>query len=273
MAQPEFDSSHYTMNRGVSPLVATAIHAGSRFRFNLSDYCALTHLERLREEDPYTDHLVSVTDNQVIAHHSRFEFDINRSRTKAIYRKPEDAWGLKVWKDELPEALAEESLTHYDMFYNDLKEMLTGIHQRHNCFVVYDIHTYNVKREGPECPEADPMLNPEINIGTGNMNRKKFAPVVDALATAMEGYDYNNRRLDVRENVKFQGGHFMRWIHDNFPNKVCVISIEFKKFFMDEWTGEPDLKQVEEVKKLLETTVEPVLAALAEINKTEELQV
>ena len=31
---------------------------------------------------------------------SRFETDLNRPREKAVY-PPEDAWGLKVWKDTL----------------------------------------------------------------------------------------------------------------------------------------------------------------------------
>jgi hypothetical protein len=49
--------------------------------------------------------------------------------------------------------------------------------------------------------------------------------------------------LDVRENVKFFGGQFPRWIHDNFPETVCALAIEVKKFFMNEWTGELDLRQ------------------------------
>ena len=27
-------------------------------------------------------------------------------------------------------------------------------------------------------------------------------------------------------------------IHERYPEKACVIAIEFKKIFMDEWTGE-----------------------------------
>ena len=46
------------------------------------------------------------------------------------------------------------------------------------------------------------------------------------------------RRLDVRENIKFRGGAFTRWVHETFPETGCSLAIEFKKFFMDEWTGE-----------------------------------
>jgi hypothetical protein len=51
------------------------------------------------------------------------------------------------------------------------------------------------------------------------------------------------RQLDVRENVKFFGGQLPRWIHEKFPNSVCTLAIEVKKFFMHEWTNELDQVQ------------------------------
>lgn len=263
------DKPYHTIHRGSSPLVATSIHAGKNLRQNLLDICALSEAERLYEEDPYTDYWVPITDNQVYAHHSRFEIDLNRSRDKTIYKKPADAWGLKVWKEELSEKLVNESLSHYDEFYSDVKNMLTEIQKKHDCFVLFDIHSYNHKREGPDGPDADPEKNPEIIIGTGNMNRTKWAPVVEAMKRTIESYNYNGRKLDVRENVKFSGGNFMRWIHNTFPDKACAISIEVKKFYMNEWTGEPDRQQLEEIKKVLKTTIKPVLKALAQVAQTQ----
>jgi N-formylglutamate deformylase len=265
MNQTTTDNDFYTINRGDSPLVATAIHSGHGIRENISNLFALAAEERLREEDPFTDHWVAIADNQIIGHNSRFEMDLNRSPDKAIYRQPEDAWGLQVWKDELPDELAKESISRYDAFYADVKQMLTDIQKKHGCFVVYDLHTYNHKREGANGPAADPEQNPEVNIGTGNMNRKKWAPVVDALMHSLQSYDYQGRHLDVRENVKFEGGYFMRWIHDTFGDSACVMSIEFKKFFMDEWTGEPDKPQLEEIRKALAQSTAPVLEAFARV--------
>jgi hypothetical protein len=43
--------------------------------------------------------------------------------------------------------------------------------------------------------------------------------------------------------VNFVGGHLPRWIHENFASSVCVLAIEVKKFFMNEWTGELDANQ------------------------------
>jgi len=61
--------------------------------------------------------------------------------------------------------------------------------------------------------------------------------LVDRLIEGLRGADYLGRHLDVRENVKFRGGQFSRWIHETFPGSACSLAIEFKKIFMDEWTG------------------------------------
>ncbi|WP_162054047.1 N-formylglutamate amidohydrolase [Pontibacter pamirensis] len=265
MNKPTESNAYYTIKSGNSPLVATAIHSGHDVRQNISNLFALAAEERLREEDPFTDAWVVITDNQIIGHNSRFELDLNRSPEQAIYRRPEDAWGLNVWKEDFPEELARESMSRYDQFYADVKQMLTKIQEQHGCFVVYDLHTYNHKREGANGPAANPEENPEVNIGTGNMDREKWAPVIDAFVHSLSVYDYEGRHLDVRENVKFKGGYFMRWIHDTFGDKACVMSVEFKKFFMDEWTGEPDEAQVQEIRKALEHTTKPVLEALAKV--------
>jgi len=64
--------------------------------------------------------------------------------------------------------------------------------------------------------------------------------VVDRFIADLRACDFLGRRLDVRENVKFQGGHFSRWVHQTYPESGCALAIEFKKFFMDEWTGVVD---------------------------------
>ena len=44
--------------------------------------------------------------------------------------------------------------------------------------------------------------------------------------------------LDARENVVFEGRNLAWWVHDRYPRVGCVLALEFKKTFMDEWTGE-----------------------------------
>ena len=72
------------------------------------------------------------------------------------------------------------------------------------------------------------------------------------------------KRLDVRENIRFAGpGHFARWVQMEFPKDVCVISIEVKKFYMDEWTGEIDLKILHDVRAAIASTLPALLDLLA----------
>jgi hypothetical protein len=46
-----------------------------------------------------------------------------------------------------------------------------------------------------------------------------------------------------------------RWINENFDGKACSIALEFKKFFMDEWSGELDQKIHDRIASALGSTV------------------
>jgi hypothetical protein len=86
-------------------------------------------------------------------------------------------------------------------------------------------------------------MNPEINLGTGTMDRCRWTPIVERWLAEMQKVDYFGRQLDVRENVRFFGGQLPAWIHEAFPQTVCALAIEVKKFFTNEWTGELDTVQ------------------------------
>ncbi len=250
------------IERGAGPLVATAVHDGHAARPEVEALFKLEGAGRLREEDPFTGRWTSLAPTRVIGRRTRFEVDLNRPREKSVYRRPEDAWGLDVWKQDLPADVADRSLAQYDSFYAEMRALLRDVQDRHGHFVVYDLHTYNHRREGPNGPEANAEENPQVNIGTGTMDRNKWGPVVDALIDALRAFDFPGGRLDVRENVKFRGGNWPRWIHETFPDTGVAIAIEFKKFFMDEWSGEPQPGQVEAIEAALHSTVGPVLERL-----------
>jgi hypothetical protein len=72
------------------------------------------------------------------------------------------------------------------------------------------------------------------------MDRERWGRIVDRFISELRRFDFPGGPLDVRENVKFRGGQFSRWIHETFPRTGCALAVEFKKFFMDEWTGVPD---------------------------------
>lgn len=252
----------WTHELGDGPLVAVALHDGHAVRDEVGERLALGDADRLREEDPHTGDWTRVAATRIIGLRSRFEVDLNRPRASACYRTPEDAWGLKVWKGALPETVATRSLAAYDAFYDNARQILSTIEEQHGCFVVFDLHTYNHRRGGPTAPPADPVENPQVNIGTGTMDRTRWGSLVDRFVDDLGGHPFPGGSLDVRENVKFQGGQFSRWVHETFPHTGCSIAIEFKKFFMDEWTGAPDVAIVNAIPDALRATVTGVLEEL-----------
>lgn len=245
-----------------SPVVAAAIHDGHEVRDEIAALLALGEEERLREEDPYTAVWTAIAPTRILALRSRFEVDLNRPREQAVYLKPSQAWGLHVWKSAPGSETLARSRAEYDAFYVAVKDTLCALRRRFDRIVVYDLHSYNHRRDGASAPPADAHENPEVNVGTGTMDRACWGPVVDRFIEELEAVDFLGRRLDVRENVKFRGGHFSRWIHEAFPGSACSLAIEFKKFFMDEWTGEPRAREIEAIREALAATVPGVVAAL-----------
>ena len=249
-----------------SPIIVAAVHDGHNIREELAEYVTLSDNSRLREEDPYTGKWLPISKNTITTETSRFEVDLNRPREKAVYLKPDDSWGLKVWKEEIPDDIYKRSLKKYSEFYSQLEKEIKN-HLKHNkIIVVYDIHSYNYKRDGANKPPEADEQNPEINLGTGTLNRERWAPIVDRFIDETKKYNFMGRTLDIRENIKFRGGYFTRWIHENFTNSVCSLSIEFRKFFMDEWTGEPYNEVIEEIKALLQFTKLGVLEEITKMN-------
>ena len=94
------------------------------------------------------------------------------------------------------------------------------------------------------------------------MDRDRWGPVVDCFLESLRSFDFPGGKLDVRENVKFFGGNWPRWIHENFPDSGMAIAIEFKKFFMDERTGVPNEQLVASIGEALRCTTSPVLETL-----------
>ena len=255
----------WELQTGNEPLVATAIHNGHAVRPEIASLLALSEQDRLREEDPYTGEWTVVAGTRVIGLHSRFEVDLNRPPERAVYQTPADAWGLNVWKSPLPVEIASRSLAQHTAFFSEMQRLFTDMSRRFGKFVVFDLHSYNHRRQGPNLPPADLEQNPEVNIGTFTMNRQQWAPVVNRFVTDLQAFDFLGRHLDVRENIKFGGGYFADWAHMNFPNSACVLAIEFKKFFMDEWTGQANYQQLNMIRRALEATKAGVLEGLKKL--------
>lgn len=247
-------------------IVATSVHAGHDIRADLQQVMILDEADRVREEDPFTDEIAAAVPSRAITHPSRFEVDLNRPRREAVYRAPEDAWGLTIWRDEvLPDDLFRASLQTWDTFYTALAERLDAVAER-GPFVLLDVHSYNHRRPGPDQPAEAVADNPEVNLGTGSVDPSRFGGLVDRFARDLADPELGCGPVDVRENVKFEGRQLAWWVHDRYPRTGCVLALEFKKTFMDEWTGVPDRDAIACARTNLAATLPGLAGELAALS-------
>ncbi len=227
-------------------LIAAAVHNGHDLRPDLAALTAVDDATRLREEDPHTGRIAARFANSVVVHRSRFEVDLNRDRHEAVYTTPEDTWGLDAWRRNLSEDEISTSLASYDRFYADLAQVLDRLVAGHGGFVLYDIHSYNHRRLGPDAPPDPGEESPVVNLGTGSLP-EKWKPVADTLIESLRSNTFDGAHLDARENVRFEGRQVARWVHENYGDVGCALAIELKKVFIDEWTGELDLERMSQL--------------------------
>jgi hypothetical protein len=249
------------------PIITAAIHDGHKIRSELQDYIYINEKDRLREEDPFTGRWLSISQNRITTEYSRFEVDLNRPAEKAVYLTPEDSWGLQVWKTRLPQEIYKKSLEKHTEFYQTLENIIERLLVSNDKIVVYDLHSYNYRRNGPDKPPEPDELNPEINLGTGTLDREKWSSIIDRFIGDVRGYDFMGRKLDIRENIKFKGGYFPKRLHQKYPENICCLSIEFRKFFMDEWTGTAFNEIIGAIEKLLMYTVSGTLDEIKKLGE------
>jgi N-formylglutamate deformylase len=241
------------------PLVATAVHNGHEVRADVAKLLALDEEIRLREEDPFTDFFATAFETSVVVFRSRFEVDLNRSRQEAIYDNADEAWNLEVWENPLPAVVKDESLRLYDQFFADLETLLDDVVATHGGFVLYDLHSYNHRRQGSDSEPASPETNPLVNLGTGSLP-EAWRGVVNTFLDVIRTHEVAGESIDARENVKFRGRQVASWVHENYGEVACALAIELKKVWMDEWTGEVDVGKQAALRDALMATVEPVTA-------------
>ncbi|MBA3564032.1 MAG: N-formylglutamate amidohydrolase [Gammaproteobacteria bacterium] len=243
------------------PVLATAIHNGHELRPEVRELHLLDDATRLREEDPFTDTWAALGDISVIVHRSRFEMDLNRDLEHAIYLEPADAWGLDLWKRSPPQEVVRTSRDQYRAYYEMVRGLLEAMSSRWERIVILDFHSYNHRRNGKHASAEPQAQNPDINVGTHDMDRPRWGYLVDAFIEELSDCVMNGRRLDVRPNVKFLGRQFPRWVDGQFP-RACAIAIEVKKIFMDEWTGKPDRSAIGELTEAFRKTISRLKAEL-----------
>ena len=240
----------FVIREGAGPVIATAIHAGHGLRDECAQLMALDDAGRLREEDPFTQLIAAVAPTQIVATQSRFQVDLNRKREAAVYLQPADAWGLDVWHTPPPAPVIAASLAEYDAFYAALERVARAKVAEFGAVVVLDVHSYNHRR-GETRAAADVAGNPEINVGTKSANRARWGNLIERFLRELS----ETGTFDVRENVKFTGGAMAQWINATFPQTGIALALEYKKTFMDEWTGVADVPHLERLARALAATL------------------
>lgn len=250
---------HWEITLGDGPVVATAIHDGHGVRDSLRRWLALGEDERLRDEDPLTGVLTTVGDVQLRVRTSRFEVDLNRPRGLAVYTDPATTWGLEVWNDDLPQSEVDRSVETYDHFYRTISTLMDSLIARWGCVLLLDIHSYNHRRDGPQVPPADQAGNPDIDLGVTTLDPSRFGNLAADLAQSLRGAPLRDGFPDVRENVRYEGGgHFPEWLYSRYGDRVCAISLEYKKIFMDEWTAKADIAMLDDLRAGLRQAVDRI---------------
>jgi len=243
------DIRHWLVHKENGPVLATAVHAGHQIRDELKPFLHADEHKLHRDEDPMTGVWAAAGDNIFVNYRSRFEVDLNRSRELALATEPEHTWGQKIWHKSPPSEMIERSLRQHDFFYAMMKIWLEDMIRQHGKILVLDIHSYNHRRDGEDAPPAPQAENPDIDLGLTTLDHDQFGPVAEAMTEGLSALPCGNRQLDVRSNVRYpDGGYWPEWVFANFGQDVCTISLEYKKFYMDEWTGQCSLPVANDLK-------------------------
>lgn len=250
----------FTVESRDTPVIAFAIHDGHCIDNYLQQYLLLDEQQRSREEDPYTGYLIAgLPVSRVTVQRSRFQLDLNRVKEKSVYRAPGDAWGLQVWS-QLPADVIERLYNDYEKFYNTIYDLVERAIVQHGYFLILDVHSYNHRRDA-YWHAADVITHPEINMGT-YYNREVWQPLCADLTKFLTYCKIFPHTIDARQNIIFKGGALSQQVLEKYGDKGAVFSVEFKKTFMDEWTGVADIPHINQLKALLEMSVDYLYKAI-----------
>lgn len=264
-ADPE-NGAPWNITQGGGQIITTSIHAGHHVRLELQPWLEMDEKGRLREEDPMTDYFLSVADNNIRANRSRFEVDLNRPREGCISADPEDTWGLKIWREDLPAEQMDNSRLIHDAFYTEARAMCDHLIAKHGRIFLIDLHSYNHRRKGPD-GEHEPMPeNPDIDLGATTLNKDIYGDLLERFTRKLRSVPLLGQTPDVRENKRFpDGGNFPEWLAEIYGDKACILTLEYKKVFMDEWGDTADILALQHLRSGLMAAVEDASLYLADM--------
>ena len=107
--------------REYAPVIAVMPHTGHRVREEITSKMSIEEDARMTDEDPALAPLIEAFPIQIYALDSRYEYDVDRARPEAIYLKPFQSWGKKVWVNPPSKEEIDVSLQKYDEFHDLLE--------------------------------------------------------------------------------------------------------------------------------------------------------
>lgn len=258
LGSSEFHFEAPAFHAGVS------MHSGHRVRKEILDILAVSEQDRYREEDPYTDRFIAKLPIRIHALDSRYEYELNRNPYRALYDFDKPQWGEKVWIRKAREDEYQRSLLKHREFHALLEMVGRFLLEQHRHALLFDMHSYCYQRERKQSWQED--KRPEINIGTGAVNREIFGPAITCFKRNLRRTRILGQALRISENEIFFGGYLSRHLSRIYHDRLLVLAIEYKKIFMNEWTGElfPDIldKLVRDFNRAVDKAVETCLTTI-----------
>ena len=229
LGSSEFHFEAPAFHAGVS------MHSGHRVRKEILEILAVSEEDRYREEDPFMDRFISDFPIRICGKDSRFEYDLNRNPYRTLYDYDKPKWGLNVWRREVTDEERAFSIKKHREFHELLEMVCSYLLQQHRYALLFDLHAYCYQRETRQAWHEDE--GPEINIGTGAVNREIFEPAITCFKSNLRRTKISDRPLRISENKIFFGGYLSRHLSRIFHERLLVLALEYKKIFIDEWTG------------------------------------
>jgi N-formylglutamate amidohydrolase len=216
------------------PQIAVAIHAGHWVRPELLPFMALSDSQRLFEEDEATEMMIHPFSNALWALESRAVYDLNRDEDTALPLKPEQFWGIRVYREAPPPEMNKKSLESHRRFYRYLGTLITHLLDQFDRCMVYDIHSYNITRQQAKGFDDPPVFN----LGTRGIDRNRWRQEVDDWLSLLGTIRLPGITPTVAENRVFMGhGELCRRLTD-WDSRILVLPTEVSKVYMDERTGQ-----------------------------------
>ena len=209
------------------PLICVALHDGSGFPFELEQHCLLTSADRIFEEDPHTAELVVSQPIVLAGMDSRYYYDLNRS---PVHCDQPIVFGRRVWKKDV-HPLSSLAKQRHDKFYALFKVLVDKVVKLFGYCLIMDIHSYNYSRIDRETPL--------FNLGTAMYNREDEHVFARQWQQVLADVQFPGIKLPVAENDVFKGqGYLLQWVQQKFPKTCLTVSLDIKKIYCDEVTGE-----------------------------------